>query len=194
MENTLARAMLAFIEESPTAFHAVAAVERRLEGYTRLEEGEAWRLVPGGRYYVTRNGSSLVAFRLPQGQWQGFLLAAAHSDSPTFKLKEDPMLPGTGYLRLNAEPYGGMLRAAWADRPLGVAGRLLVGREGRIGGISRAVGRHGQEQDKAGLYQTGHTIAPPNGVEHDKACHPHGDEFKEIKLRPINHVVAFTSA
>ena len=123
--------LLDFIDESPTAFHAVAAAEKRLAsaGYTELREFEAWRLCRGGKYYVERNGSSLIAFAVPDGPVKGFMGAAAHTDSPALRLREDPVLKGEPYTRLSVEKYGGMLCAPWLDRPLSVAGRVLV-REG----------------------------------------------------------------
>ena len=126
--------MLDFIAASPSCYHVIAntAAELTAAGYAPLSERERWTLKPGGRYFVTRNSSSLIAFRVPETLTGGFMMAAAHSDSPTFKLKEHAELRSNGYVRLNTEKYGGMLMATWFDRPLSVAGRLFV-REG--GGI-----------------------------------------------------------
>ena len=121
--------LLTFIAESPSPFHAVENLCRELlsNGYTRLAEGGEWSLAPGGRYFVTRNGSALLAFRLPERPFRGFMVSASHSDAPTFHVKENAELLGPeGYLRLNTERYGGMLCAPWLDRPLTVAGRALV--------------------------------------------------------------------
>ena len=116
-----------FIEKSPTAFHAVENVKGALKDYTELSETETWRLAPGRGYYVTRNMSSIIAFRIPTGKADSFRIVAAHSDSPTFKIKENAELAVKGkYTQLNVEKYGGMLFAPWFDRPLGVAGRVLV--------------------------------------------------------------------
>ena len=116
-----------FIEKSPTAFHAVENVKGALKDYTELSETETWRLAPGRGYYVTRNMSSIIAFRIPAGKADSFRIVAAHSDSPTFKIKENAELAVKGkYTQLNVEKYGGMLFAPWFDRPLGVAGRVLV--------------------------------------------------------------------
>lgn len=123
------QALLELIEKSPSPFHAAARLAGELEaaGYTRLREEEPWTLAGGGRYFAERNGSSLLAFRIPEGEWRGFLLTAAHSDSPSFKLKPHGELMGPeNYLRLNAEPYGGMLLSTWLDRPLSLAGRAVV--------------------------------------------------------------------
>ena len=122
-------ALLDLIEKSPSPFHAAANFAATLEaaGYVRLREDAPWQLQAGGRYFAARNGSSLLAFRVPRGDWRGFLLTAAHSDSPAFKLKPQGELQGPeNYLRLNAEPYGGMLMSTWLDRPLSLAGRAVV--------------------------------------------------------------------
>jgi len=127
MKDTLNAALLRFIEKAVSPFHAIAAIKEELQGYTELPEGAEWDLQPGGRYYVTRNGSAIIAFRVPEGAWQGFLLAASHSDSPTFKVKAAADMAGPeNYVRINTEPYGGMIYTTWMDRPLTVAGRLLV--------------------------------------------------------------------
>lgn len=123
------RDLLSFLNTSPSPFHAVANLRRELEeqGYARLSESRRWELVPDGKYYVTRNGSSLLAFRVPRADFTGFMISASHSDAPTFRIKENAELAGPdGYIRLNTERYGGMLCAPWLDRPLTVAGRALV--------------------------------------------------------------------
>ena len=126
--------MLDFISASPTCFHAIANTAARLTaaGYTPLSEGERWTLHPGDRCFVIRGGSSIIAFRVPQELRGGFMMAAAHSDSPTFKLKERAELRSSGYVRLHTEKYGGMLMSTWFDRPLSVAGRLFVRRDGGL--------------------------------------------------------------
>lgn len=129
MDEKTTMELIEFIAESPSPFHVVARVRRELDeaGYQALQESASWRIAPGGRYYVSRNGSSLIAFQVPGEAWNGFLLSASHSDSPTFQVKEYGELEGPeGYLRLNTERYGGMLCAPWLDRPLSVAGRALV--------------------------------------------------------------------
>ena len=121
--------LLTFIDASPTAFHAVANLCAELEksGRTRLTEGEGWKLEPGRGYFVTRNMSSVIAFDIPTGEADSFRMVAAHSDSPTFKIKENAELSVRGkYTKLNVERYGGMLFSTWFDRPLSVAGRVLV--------------------------------------------------------------------
>ena len=120
--------LFSYIAACPTAFQAVAHTALLLEGegYRPLRETEEWTLEPGGKYYVQRNGSSLIAFRLPHGRPAGFMMTAAHSDSPTFKIKENAELPGESDTRLSVEGYGGMLCASWMDRPLSIAGRAMV--------------------------------------------------------------------
>ena len=121
--------MLDFLNRSPSRFHAVDNLCRELSGagYEPLFEGRAWTLTPGGKYYAVRGGSALIAFRLPADPPRGFMISASHSDAPTFRIKENAELAGPeGYLRLNTERYGGMLCAPWLDRPLTVAGRVLV--------------------------------------------------------------------
>ena len=116
-----------FLDHAHSTYHAIAylADELRAAGYSPLCEGETWELIPGGKYYVTRGGSAVMAFRVPEGGAKGFLLSASHADRPTFKVKENGILEGK-YTRLSVERYGGMLIAPWLDRTLSVAGRVLV--------------------------------------------------------------------
>ena len=121
--------LLDFIENSPSPFHAIANMKQGLDkaGYEQLLEGEEWELKKGGKYYVIRNQSSIIAFRIPMDGYLGFQIMASHSDSPGFKIKENPEMDVDGhYVKLNIEKYGGMLCAPWMDRPLSVAGRLIV--------------------------------------------------------------------
>lgn len=129
MEKNISQQLLEFIENSPTCFHAVQAMTDILsaEGFTELKENQKWHIENGGRYFVTRNGSSLTAFTVPVQEMKGMHIIASHSDSPSFKIKENPELESEGhYIRLNVEGYGGMIRAPWFDRPLSVAGRVIV--------------------------------------------------------------------
>lgn len=133
--NQTAQKLLAFIAASPSAFHTVKTLADRLrgEGYTELTESRNWALTPGGKYYVTRNQSSLIAFRLPTGEkLPSFMIAAAHSDSPTFKIKPNAESDAAGYTRVNVERYGGMLCATWFDRPLSAAGRVTLLDGGKV--------------------------------------------------------------
>ena len=132
-DNQATQGLLDFVRACPTMFHTAAAIGRRLEeaGFAYLPEGEAWHMEPGGRYYTSRNNSSVIAVKVgSELDSYHFQLAAAHGDSPCFKVKAVPELAGPGdYLRLDVEAYGGMIDHTWLDRPLGVAGRALV-REG----------------------------------------------------------------
>ena len=120
--------LMSFIDRVPTAFHAVDEIAAALDaaGYARLRETDRWPIAPGGRYYVTRNQSSLIAFRLPASGVGHFQIVASHGDSPAFKLKPAFAQTGEGCALLNVEKYGGMLMSTWMDRPLSVAGRLIV--------------------------------------------------------------------
>ena len=127
MSKTI-KGLFDFIEASPSQFHVVEN-ERQLlleAGFTELFEGQAWKLKKGGNYFVTRNGSSILAFRMPKEDYKSFMIMASHSDSPTFRIKENPEMKEGEYVKLNVEKYGGMLMAPWFDRPLSVAGRLIV--------------------------------------------------------------------
>ncbi len=122
--------LMALLDGSPSPFHAVAQAAQRLEqaGFKALNECDVWQLQPGDRCYTTRNQSSIIAFRLPQQAITSWRMAAAHSDSPTYRVKADAW-PGKGVcgmVRLPVEGYGGMIAASWMDRPLTVAGRALV--------------------------------------------------------------------
>ncbi len=125
--------LFAFIQESASMFHTTAALRKRLldAGFEELKEADDWKISEGGSYFTSRNGSSLLAFRVGSDLRDlHFQITAAHGDSPTYKVKAVPELEGPGeYLRLNVEGYGGMIDSTWFDRPLGLAGRVLV-REG----------------------------------------------------------------
>ncbi len=122
------QALFRFISACPTAYHTAAICADMLaeKGYTRLEEGEKWELSPGKSYFTLRGGSSLLAFRMPQDDFTGFMIAAAHGDSPAFSVKENPELAGGSYVRLSTEKYGGTILSTWMDRPLSIAGRVGI--------------------------------------------------------------------
>ena len=128
MSREYAKEVLNLIDKSPTAYHVIENVKYILDAadFTGLRESEIWKLEAGGKYYVTRNDSSIIAFTIPKPDYKGFRIIASHSDSPCPKLKEDPEMCGKDYVRLNVEKYGGMLLAPWFDRPLSVAGRIVV--------------------------------------------------------------------
>ncbi len=129
------REMLKFIEESPICFLAVDNLKKMLEkqGFRPLDEQDEYEIQKGGRYFVTRNDSSIMAFVVPEGEAKGFHMTAAHSDSPCFKIKEKPeMVVEDHYLKLNVEKYGGMIDSTWLDRPLSVAGRVVVKEQDKL--------------------------------------------------------------
>ena len=122
--------LLSFIEASPTAWHAVENLSKRFldAGYAELSESKEWALETGGRYYVTRGGSSLIAFRIAGEEPGAYMITASHGDSPCFRIKGDNGFRSGGglYCSLNTERYGGMICASWMDRPLTIAGRTAI--------------------------------------------------------------------
>ena len=129
--NQVNEKLLHFLAKSPTAFHTVANLKRELDeaGFTELHEEDRWALAPGGKYYVERNGSAVLSFILPEGpgrDLQSFHLIAAHSDSPSYKIKPGSGIVTEGIVRLNVERYGGPVDSSWMDRPLSFAGRVLL--------------------------------------------------------------------
>ena len=123
------RELFSFLDHSPNAFFAVRNMCDLLEqaGMIRLYEGAPWSLAAGRGYYVTRNDSAVIAFRIPGADYTGFQMMASHCDSPVFKIKANAEITiENQYVKLNVEKYGGMLCAPWLDRPLSVAGRVIV--------------------------------------------------------------------
>ena len=118
-----------FIQQSPSCFHVIENVKKQLteQGFEELCENKNWQIKEGGKYFVTRNLSSVIAFKVPTKDFKSFHIVASHSDSPTFKIKDHPeqMVKGK-YVQLNTERYGGMIYSTWFDRPLSIAGRALV--------------------------------------------------------------------
>ena len=118
-----------FLDRSPTCFHSAetVAVMLRAAGYQALQEAERWSLQPGKGYYVVRGDASVIAFHVPQVEPVGFMISATHSDSPTLRLREEAERPSAGdCVRLSVEAYGGGIYRSWLDRPLSVAGRVMV--------------------------------------------------------------------
>lgn len=135
MYKKTAKKLLKFIQKSPTAFQAVEEMSQRLqkEGFKELKEEKHWDLKAGGNYFVTRNHSAVIAFSIPKKPAWKFHIMVSHSDSPALKIKENPEIEvEKAYIKLNVERYGGMLLAPWFDRPLSVAGRLIVRKNGEI--------------------------------------------------------------
>ena len=132
--DDISRDLIHFISKSPSTFHAVRGIKAALlyAGFTEIREEDTWQIEKGGKYVVTRNGSTLMAFTVPQEGAEAFHITASHCDSPTFKIKENPELADGPYVKLNVEGYGGMIMSTWLDRPLSVAGRLLVTENGHL--------------------------------------------------------------
>ena len=132
-----------FLDASPSMYHAIENLQAQFAaaGYTKLSEKEDWALVPGGKYCLSRGGSAFVAFQIPAAP-AGFAVAAAHSDRPCLKVKED-LFSGGDYTRLSVETYGGLIMSTWLDRPLSIAGRVFVetesGVESRLVNIDRDI-------------------------------------------------------
>ena len=123
-----AKDLLKFIEESPSAFHVVAAGKRRLKaaGFTELPLQAPWKIKAGGRYYAAPYDAMLLAFRVGRRMERGLRVAAAHTDFPCFQLKPLSSMAENGYGKLNVEPYGGMILNTWLDRPLSLAGKVAL--------------------------------------------------------------------
>ncbi|HLD68380.1 MAG TPA: M18 family aminopeptidase [Pseudomonas sp.] len=136
MHDELNQGLIDFLKASPTPFHATASLAQRLEaaGYQALDEREAWTSEPGGRYYTTRNDSSIIAIQLGKRPplEGGIRLVGAHTDSPCLRVKPQPELQRQGFLQLGVEVYGGALLAPWFDRDLSLAGRVTFRRDGKV--------------------------------------------------------------
>ena len=133
----------AFVDASPSSFHAVAEMARRLAagGFTELHERDRWELAPGDARYVIRDGGSLIAFRVGTAPAAdaGLRLVGTHTDSPTFKVRPRYEVRRGHYRLVGVEPYGGLLAHTWLDRELTIAGRLAVrGADGEVQ-LSRVV-------------------------------------------------------
>ena len=175
--------LLEFIRKSPVSFQATEEMEQRFQkaGYQKLSEKEYWNLKAGGKYVVTRNHSALIAFSVPEKNSMRFHIMASHSDSPTFKIKENPEIQVEHtYTKLNVEGYGGMLMAPWADRPLSVAGRVMIqgenGPEERLVNIDRdllmipSLAIHmNREANKGMSYNVQKDLLPIMGCGREKA-------------------------
>ena len=129
MSSNHVKQLFKFIENSPSCFHAIKTITEELknEGFVEIKEKDTWQIEQGKKYYVTRNLSSVIAFKIPQNDFKSFNIVASHSDSPTFKIKENAEIEvNNKYVKLNTEKYGGMICSNWFDRPLSIAGRILV--------------------------------------------------------------------
>lgn len=121
--------LIEFINKSPSPYHVIDNIRRMLSdiGMQELSEKDKWKLKAGQGYYVIRGASSIIAFAMPEHKYKAYNIVASHSDSPSFKIKENPQMPGDNhYVSLNVEKYGGMIMSTWLDRPLSIAGRAIV--------------------------------------------------------------------
>lgn len=129
--------IITLLNESYSPFHVVRNIENELKenGFSLLKENQNFRLEKGKKYYVKRNDTSIIAFEIPEDfsfSSSSFLLTATHNDSPTFKIKPNPIIHRGNLMLLNTEPYGGGIYSTWLDKPLSIAGRVLVEKDGRI--------------------------------------------------------------
>ena len=126
-----AEALMKFIDKSPSVYHAIKNAGEFLEakGFVHLKREDSFELKPQGRYFVTNNGSALIAWQMPKSgnAENGFRIVGSHSDSPTFRIKPNPEIKvNNHYLKLNTEGYGGVILSTWFDRPLSAAGRVII--------------------------------------------------------------------
>ncbi|MBR1852919.1 MAG: M18 family aminopeptidase [Lachnospiraceae bacterium] len=209
--------LLDFIQKSPSPFHVIANLQEKLQnnGFMELKETDHWQLEQGRKYFVTRNDSSMIAFQIPNfkqlpglkqlskleqsldlkqssdlpfGKCKGFHIVAAHSDSPSFKIKENPETVTDGrYLKLNTEKYGGMILSTWLDRPLSVAGRVVVTENYVAGEMLQ-----GAEQDRQK-----HLVTKLVNLDHDAmvipnlAIHMNRDMNKGVEYNPQIDMLPF---
>ncbi len=172
------RELLAFLAASPTAFHAVEQMALRLVagGFARLAEADAWRLVPGGRYFTTRNDSALLAWTMPlEGSpvESGFRMVGAHTDSPCLKVKPQPELHRHGYTQLGVEVYGGALLNPWFDRDLSLAGRVSY------------LNRHGQLDHRLIDFSQAVAIIPSLAIHLDREANASRSVNAQTCLPPV---------
>ncbi len=128
-KKEFAKDLLSYLDAGPTAYHAVATGAERLraKGFRQLDEREDWKIEAGGKYHTVMNDSALFAFAIGENPTAGgFRLVGAHTDSPSFKLKENAAFQKEGFVQLNVEPYGGVIASTWFDRPLSLAGRVAL--------------------------------------------------------------------
>lgn len=126
--------LIEFIDASPLNYFAVENSKSLLleNSFKQLDETEKWSLDEGGKYFVTRDDTALIAFTVGDDIKKGFDIIGSHTESPTFKIKSSPEMTGNGYLRLNTEVYGGPILSTWLDRTLSLAGKVSYEKDGQI--------------------------------------------------------------
>lgn len=126
--------LIKFIDNSPLNYFAVANAKDILSknGFKELSENKRWEIEKYGKYFVTRNDTALIAFTVGEDLTKGFDIIGSHTDSPTFKVKSNAEVNDSGYLKINIEPYGGMIYSTWTDRTLSLAGKVSYKKDGVI--------------------------------------------------------------
>ncbi|MEW9096385.1 MAG: M18 family aminopeptidase [Clostridiaceae bacterium] len=180
-ELKLAEELIDFSYSSPTAFHAVETVENILQscGFKELKERDKWDLISGEKYYVKKNGSAIAVFIMGNESVieNGFKIIGAHTDSPTFRIKPNPYMVSEGaYLRLNTEVYGGPILNTWLDRPLSIAGRVILKGENVMKPVEKLV-----------------NIKRPLVVIPNLAIHMNREVNRGIELNPQVHTIPLMS-
>lgn len=132
--NEIINDLIEFIDKSPVNYFAVKNSIDILEknGFKKLEENEKWKLEKGGKYFVSRDDTALIAFSVGDDPRKGFDIIGSHTDSPTFKLKSNPEMTSNGFLKFNVEGYGGMIVSSWFDRDLSLAGKVVFEKNGDL--------------------------------------------------------------
>lgn len=131
----LTQELVDFIDNSPVSFFAIKNIADYLQenGFTPLDEGSEWEIEKGKGYYCIRGNSSVIAFRVPENEYTSVMIAAAHSDSPSFRIKPNAQRASEGrYVMLDTEPYGSMIMSSWFDIPLSAAGRVMREKDGKV--------------------------------------------------------------
>ncbi len=171
--------LVAFINNSPTAFHAATNIRQQLaqSGFSELSEKNSWTLVPGGRYFVTRNSSAIIAFVCgQQSPWEsGFRILGAHTDSPALRVKPQAELVREAYVSVRVELYGGTIVSTWLDRELSLAGRVLI-------------------RTKQGLQSSLVNIKRPIAIIPNVAIHMNREVNKGFEYNPHSHLPAILVA
>jgi aspartyl aminopeptidase len=143
MTDIHAESLMRFLDRSVVNFYATDTVRKKLdeEGFTRLDPRENWCIEPGGRYYMTKNDSAIFAFVAgDDAPDSGFKIISAHSDSPCFRIKPNcEMITEGGVVKLNTEVYGGPILYTWFDRPLSLAGRVILRSDDPLNPVRRLV-------------------------------------------------------
>lgn len=181
MESTVIEELQQFIDQSPTAFHAVTNVKEILQQnqFIQVYENAIWELRPGGKYFVIRNDASIMAFTIPDKPVVGFRIFAAHSDSPAFKIKCKPdMKAENTYVKLNTEKYGGMIMATWLDRPLSIAGRVTLNRKRQEQDTYQTLSSHGDLENVLVHFEKNMCVIP------NVAIHMNRDMNQSLSYNP----------